>query len=110
MLSDLAIGLIPLFLCATIGTTSSTAVDPVGPLSNVAKRYGVWVHIDAAQAGCACICPECRHFIDRIEGANSFSLNAHKWFFTNLDCCCLWVKDPNALIKSLINKPRVLKK
>ncbi|XP_058197446.1 tyrosine decarboxylase-like [Rhododendron vialii] len=109
IVSDLAVGLIPLFLCATVGTTSSTAVDPVGPLSNVAKRYGVWVHVDAAYAGSACICPEFRHFIDGIEGANSFSLNAHKWFFTNLDCCCLWVKDPNALIKALSTNAECLR-
>ncbi|KAG5520648.1 hypothetical protein RHGRI_033281 [Rhododendron griersonianum] len=109
ILSDLVVGLIPLFLCATVGTTSSTTVDPVGLLSNVAKRYGVWVHIDAALAGSACICPEFRHFIDGIEGANSFSLNAHKWFFTNLDCCCLWVKDPNALIKALSTNPEYLR-
>ncbi|KAG5551554.1 hypothetical protein RHGRI_009829 [Rhododendron griersonianum] len=109
ILSDLAVGLIPLFLCAIIGTTSSTAVDPVGPLSNVARRYGVWDHVDAAQAGSAFICPMFRHFIDGIEGADSFSLNAHKWFFTNLDCCCLWVKDPNALIKALSTNPEFLR-
>lgn len=109
ILSDLTVGLIPLFVCATVGTTSSTAVDPVGPLCNVAKRYSMWVHIDAAYAGSALICPEFQHFIDGIEGANSFSLNAHKWFFTNLDCCCLWVKDPNALIKALSTNPECLR-
>ncbi|XP_043700782.1 tyrosine/DOPA decarboxylase 2-like isoform X2 [Telopea speciosissima] len=101
ILADLEAGLIPLFLCATVGTTSSTAVDPVGPLCDVAKEFGIWVHVDAAYAGSACICPEFRHFIDGVESADSFSLNAHKWFLTTLDCCCLWVKDPNALIKAL---------
>ncbi|KAA8514876.1 hypothetical protein F0562_018055 [Nyssa sinensis] len=101
ILSDVEAGLIPLFLCATVGTTSSAAVDPLGPLCDVAKDYGIWVHVDAAYAGSACICPEFRHFIDGVEGVNSFSFNAHKWLFTALDCCCLWVKDPNALIKSL---------
>ncbi|KAH7855632.1 hypothetical protein Vadar_026958 [Vaccinium darrowii] len=96
-------------LQGTTWTTSSTAVDPVGPLCNVAKRYNMWVHIDATYAGGALICPEFRHFIDGIEGANSFSLNAHKWFFTNLDCCCLWVKDSNALIKSLSTNPECLR-
>ncbi|XVF45990.1 hypothetical protein PTKIN_Ptkin02bG0252200 [Pterospermum kingtungense] len=98
---DLETGLVPFFLCATVGTTSTTAVDPIGPLCEVAQEHGMWVHVDAAYAGSACICPEFRHFIDGIEGANSFSFNAHKWFFTTLDCCCLWVKDPGALIKSL---------
>ncbi|OVA11563.1 Pyridoxal phosphate-dependent decarboxylase [Macleaya cordata] len=109
ILADIESGLIPLFLCATVGTTSSTAVDPIVPLCEVAKRYGIWVHVDAAYAGSACICPEFRHFIDGVEDADSFSLNAHKWFFTTLDCCCLWVKDPNALVKALSTNPEYLK-
>ncbi|XP_057949231.1 tyrosine decarboxylase-like [Malania oleifera] len=109
ILSDLDAGFIPLFLCATVGTTASTAVDPVGPLCAIAKDYNVWVHVDAAYAGSACICPEFRHFLDGVEGANSFSLNAHKWLLTNLDCCCLWVKDPTALIKVLSTNPEYLK-
>ncbi|CAK9143730.1 unnamed protein product [Ilex paraguariensis] len=107
--SDIKFGLIPLFFCATIGTTSSNAVDPLGPLCDVAKDYNIWVHVDAAYAGSAFICPEFRHFLDGIEGANSFSLNAHKWFFTTLDCCCLWVKEPSALIKALSTDPEYLK-
>ncbi|KAJ1420927.1 Pyridoxal-phosphate binding site [Sesbania bispinosa] len=99
--SDVQNGLVPCYLCVTVGTTSTTAIDPVEPLCKVAKDYGMWVHIDAAYAGSACICPEFRHLIDGVEDANSFSLNAHKWFLTNLDCCCLWVKDPTSLIKSL---------
>ncbi|KAL6500698.1 hypothetical protein OROHE_025495 [Orobanche hederae] len=69
--SDVESGLVPLFLCATIGTTSSTAVDPLGPLCDVAEEYGVWVHVDAAYAGSICICPEFRHFIDGVEKAHS---------------------------------------
>jgi aromatic-L-amino-acid decarboxylase len=75
----------------------------------VAKDYGMWVHVDAAYAGSACIFPEFRHFMDGVEDANSFSLNAHKWFLTTLDCCCLWVKDPSALIKSLLTNPEFLR-
>nr|XP_023908710.1 tyrosine decarboxylase 1-like [Quercus suber] len=107
--SDVQAGLVPLFLCATVGTTSTNAIDPIGPLCEVAKDFGIWVHIDAAYAGSALICPEFRHFIDGIEGANSFTLNAHKWFFTTLDCCCLWVKDPSALIKSLSTNAEFLR-
>ncbi|KAF5944032.1 hypothetical protein HYC85_018109 [Camellia sinensis] len=109
ILLDVESGLIPLFLCASVGTTSTTAIDPLGLLCDVAKRYDMWVHVDAAYTGSACICPEFRHYIDGVEGANSFSLNAHKWFFTNLDCCCLWVKDPNALIKALSTNPEYLR-
>ncbi|XP_017254123.2 tyrosine decarboxylase 4 [Daucus carota subsp. sativus] len=107
--TDLRDGLIPLYLCLTIGTTSSTAVDPVGLLSEVAKNYEIWVHVDAAYAGSACICPEFQHFLDGVENVNSFSLNAHKWFLTTLDCCCLWVKDPTALTKALSTNPEYLK-
>ncbi|KAI3845485.1 hypothetical protein MKX03_023420 [Papaver bracteatum] len=109
ILADIESGLVPLFLCATVGTTSSTAVDPIGPLCAVAKMFGIWVHIDAAYAGSACICPEFRHFIDGVEDADSFSLNAHKWFFTTLDCCCLWVKDSDSLVKALSTSPEYLK-
>lgn len=109
IISDKEAGMIPLFLCATVGTTSSTAVDPVEALCDVAKDYGIWVHVDAAYAGSACICPEFRHFINGLEGATSFSLNAHKWFFTNLDCCCLWTKDPSALVKALSTNPEYLR-
>ncbi|KAK4421057.1 Tyrosine/DOPA decarboxylase 2 [Sesamum alatum] len=107
--SDIESGMVPLFLCATIGTTSSTAVDPLAPLCEVAQEYGIWVHVDAAYAGSVCICPEYRHFLDGVENANSFSLNAHKWFLTTLDCCCLWVKDPSALVKALSTYPEYLR-
>ncbi|MED6106580.1 hypothetical protein PIB30_005864 [Stylosanthes scabra] len=99
--NDIRNGLVPCYLCATVGTTSTTAVDPVGALCHVTKKYRMWVHIDGAYEGSACICPEFRYLIDGVEDADSFSLNAHKWFLTNLDCCCLWVKDPLSLIRSL---------
>ncbi|KAK7292796.1 hypothetical protein RJT34_15650 [Clitoria ternatea] len=109
ILLDVKNGLIPCFLCATVGTTAMATVDPVGPLCKVAKEYGIWVHVDAAYAGSACICPEFRYCIDGVEEANSFSLNAHKWFLTNLACCCLWVKDRKALTKSLSENPEFLR-
>ncbi|CAA7408904.1 unnamed protein product [Spirodela intermedia] len=107
--ADVARGLVPLFLCATVGTTSSTAVDPVAGLCEVAKENNMWVHVDAAYAGGACILPEVRHVIDGVENADSFSFNAHKWFFTNLDCCCMWVKDPAALVAALSTNPEYLR-
>ncbi|RDY00983.1 Tyrosine/DOPA decarboxylase 2, partial [Mucuna pruriens] len=109
ILLDVENGLIPCFLCATVGTTAIATIDPVGPLCSVAKDYGIWVHVDAAYAGSACICPEFRYCIDGVEEANSFSLNAHKWFLTNLACCCLWVKDHTALTKSLSVDPPFLR-
>ncbi|KAM0053762.1 putative carboxy-lyase [Helianthus debilis subsp. tardiflorus] len=107
--SDVRAGLIPLYVCLTLGTTSTTAVDPLLALSEIAKRFLMWVHVDAAYAGSACICPEFRHFLDGVEGANSFSFNPHKWFLTTLDCCCLWVKDQTDLTKALSNDPELLK-
>lgn len=107
--ADVEAGLVPIYICATVGTTSTTSVDPLGPICDVARDYAMWVHVDAAYAGNACICPEFRHFIDGVEGATSFSMNAHKWFFTTHDCCCLWVREPSALIKSLSTNPEYLR-
>ena len=107
--SDIEKGFVPLYLCATIGTTSTNAVDPLDSLCEIAQQNGIWVHVDAAYAGSVCICPEFRHFLDGVEKANSFSLNAHKWFFTAPDCCCLWLKDPSALRNSLSVNPSYLK-
>uniref|UniRef100_A0A224XGU1 Tryptophan decarboxylase n=1 Tax=Hypericum tomentosum TaxID=1137039 RepID=A0A224XGU1_9ROSI len=106
---DVSRGLIPFFLCANVGTTSSTAVDPLPALGKIAKAQDLWFHVDAAYAGSACICPEYRHYIDGIENADSFNMNAHKWFLTNFDCSALWVKDRSALIKSLSTNPEFLK-
>ncbi|CAN1294651.1 Tyrosine decarboxylase [Linum perenne] len=106
---DLINDFVPFFLCATVGTTSTGAVDPLESICNVANKYGLWVHVDAAYAGSACICPEFRHYIDGVQGVESFSLNAHKWMLTTLDCCCLWLKHPNALKKSLSTNPEYLK-
>ncbi|KAJ9686824.1 hypothetical protein PVL29_015601 [Vitis rotundifolia] len=106
--ADVGAGLVPIHLCATLGTTSTTAVDPIGPLANVANDYGVWVHVDAAYAGSACICPEFRHHLDGIERVNSLSLSPHKWLLSYLDCCCLWVKQPSQIIRSLSTNPEYL--
>ncbi|XP_019178236.1 PREDICTED: tyrosine decarboxylase 1 [Ipomoea nil] len=106
---DLAAGLIPFFLCATVGTTSSTAVDPLLALGHIAKSNGMWFHVDAAYAGSACVCPEFRHYLDGVEEADSFNMNAHKWFLTNFDCSALWVKDRSALIQALSTNPEFLR-
>ncbi|XP_068668787.1 tryptophan decarboxylase TDC2-like [Aristolochia californica] len=109
MEADVAAGLVPVFLCATVGTTSTTAVDPVGALAEVAAEFGAWVHVDAAYAGSACICPEFRPYLDGVECANSISMSPHKWFLSYLDCCCLWVKKPDQLVHGLNIEPEYLK-
>ncbi|ESQ50405.1 hypothetical protein EUTSA_v10001969mg [Eutrema salsugineum] len=106
---DLEAGLIPFFLCANVGTTSSTAVDPLAALGEIAKSNEMWFHVDAAYAGSACICPEYRQYIDGVETADSFNMNAHKWFLTNFDCSLLWVKDQYALTEARSTNPEFLK-
>ncbi|KAL9660461.1 hypothetical protein QQ045_025276 [Rhodiola kirilowii] len=99
--SDIESGLIPLFLCGTIGTTAFGAVDPIRELGIMAKEFNMWFHVDAAYAGSACICPEFRPYMDGLELAYSFSTNPHKWLLSNMDCCVLWLKTPEHVIQSL---------
>ncbi|KAG6555029.1 hypothetical protein Mapa_003061 [Marchantia paleacea] len=107
---DAASGYEPFFLCSTMGTTSSAAVDPISELGDIALQYGMWHHVDAAYAGNACICPEFRHYLDGIEKADSYCMNPHKWLLTNFDCSTLWVKDPSSLTAALaIKVPEYLK-
>eukprot|EP00899_Mesostigma_viride_P019632 jgi/Mesvir1/27670/Mv07392-RA.1 len=106
---DLQQGLLPCFLCATLGTTSSTAVDPLGPLGAIAAAHGMWTHVDAAYAGSACICPEHRHHLDGVEVTDSFCMNAHKWLLTNFDCSAMWVKDSRFLLQALSLQPEFLR-
>ncbi|BBN16463.1 aromatic-L-amino-acid/L-tryptophan decarboxylase [Marchantia polymorpha subsp. ruderalis] len=107
--NDIAAGFIPFFVCGTVGTTSSSAVDPLHAIGDLAKSFGMWFHIDAAYAGSACICPEFRPFLDGVEKADSFCLNPHKWLLINFDSSCLWVKDPKALESALSTDPEYLK-
>lgn len=107
--TDVANGFVPIYLCLTVGSTSSNAIDPIDQFSDVANDYGIWLHVDAAYAGSACICPEFRRYLNGIEGVDSFSLSPHKWLLTYLDCCCLWVKNPSLLIRALSTNPEYLK-
>ncbi|GMJ05538.1 aromatic aldehyde synthase [Hibiscus trionum] len=107
--ADVAAGLVPVYLCLNLGTTSTTAVDPIEPLARVAKEHGMWVHVDAAYAGSACICPEFRNHLNGIERVDSLSLSPHKWLLSFLDCSCLWVQNSNALIKALSTNPEYLR-
>ncbi|XP_076934635.1 tryptophan decarboxylase TDC2-like [Bidens hawaiensis] len=107
--ADVEQGLVPFFLCLTIGTTSTTAVDPINTLADVANKYDMWVHVDAAYGGNACICPEYRHYLDGIERVDSLSLSPHKWLLSYAECCCLWVKNPNLIVDSLSMNPEYLR-
>ncbi len=106
--ADRADGLRPIFACATLGTTSSTAVDPIAAMGRICQEEGLWFHVDAAMSGTAAICPEYRHLHDGVEYADSYCFNPHKWMFTNFDCSCLWVADRTALIGALSILPEYL--
>jgi aromatic-L-amino-acid decarboxylase len=106
---DMAAGLTPFFVTATVGTTSSTALDPVRAIGDICQRYGLWLHVDAALAGPAAICPEFRWMQDGLEFADSYAFNPHKWMFTNFDCDCFYVKDRAALLNALSILPEYLR-
>ena len=107
--SDRAAGATPAMVSATVGTTSSGAVDPVRAIGEICRREGIWLHVDAAHAGSATICPEHRVLIDGVELADSYTFNPHKWLLTNFDCNCFWVADRAALINSLSVLPEYLR-
>jgi len=106
---DQAAGLLPFFVCATLGTTASGAVDPLEAVGAVAQRTGAWLHVDAAWAGAACVCPEHRSMLQGAEQADSFNTNPHKWLLTNFDCSALWVRDRQALTEALSITPEYLR-
>lgn len=106
---DLAEGNTPFFVCASVGSTSTNAMDPLQPIGEISRKYKLWMHIDAAMSGTAAICPEHRHFLNGVELADSFSFNPHKWMFTNFDCNCFFVANRAVLIKTLSILPEYLK-
>lgn len=107
--ADLAAGRHPCFACATVGTTSTTAVDPVRQIAEICRQHGIWLHVDSALAGTATICPEFRYLHDGLELVDSYGFNPHKWMFTNFDCNCFFVADRAALIRSLTILPEYLR-
>ncbi len=106
---DRAAGNIPFFVCATIGTTSSNAMDPVKAIGEICREEKCWLHVDAAMAGTAMICPEFRHLKTGVDLADSFCFNPHKWMFTNFDCDVFWVADRAELINAFTILPEYLR-
>jgi aromatic-L-amino-acid decarboxylase len=107
--SDREAGMNPFFVCATVGTTSSNAIDPVRAIGEICTREGIWLHVDAAMAGTAALCPELRFIHDGLELVDSYAFNPHKWMFTNFDCDCFYVRDKQALINALTILPEYLR-
>jgi aromatic-L-amino-acid decarboxylase len=106
--ADLAAGLVPTMVVASVGTTSSMAIDPVAAIARVAQAAGCWVHVDAAMAGNAAVCPEHRWIHDGVDLADSYCFNPHKWMFTNFDCDAFYVADRTALLDALSISPEYL--
>ena len=106
---DRSAGLVPCFVSATIGTTSSNAIDPLPEIGRICRENRLWFHVDAAMAGTAALCPEFRHIQGGVELADSYTFNPHKWMFTNFDCNCFYVADRKALIQTLSILPEYLR-
>jgi len=106
---DKRAGLIPCFVCATVGTTSSNAMDPLAEIGAICRQHNLWLHVDAAMSGTAALCPEFRHLQNGVEFADSYCFNPHKWMFTNFDCDCFWVADRRSLIQTLSILPEYLR-
>jgi len=107
--ADRAAGMLPCVIVATTGTTSTAAVDPVRAIGEIAKRENCWLHIDAAYAGSATICPEYRWIWDGFEYADSLVTNPHKWLFTQVDCSVLFTRRPDVLRETFSLVPEYLK-
>jgi aromatic-L-amino-acid decarboxylase len=106
---DLAAGRRPCAMVAAVGTTATTALDPVKGMAELAGRHGIWLHVDAAMAGSAMICPECRWMWDGVEQADSVVLNPHKWLGTGFDLSAYFVRDPEHLIRVMSTNPSYLR-
>jgi aromatic-L-amino-acid decarboxylase len=107
--NDRRSGLVPFFVCGTVGSTSSNAMDPLPAIAAICRERNLWFHVDAAMSGTAALCPEFRHFQEGVEHADSYCFNPHKWMFTNFDCDCFYVADRKALINTLSILPEYLK-
>ncbi|UCD74249.1 MAG: aspartate aminotransferase family protein [Phycisphaerales bacterium] len=107
--ADKAAGRLPCFVCATVGTTSSNAVDPLRAIGAICRQHDIWLHVDGAMSGTAAVCPEFRYIHDGLEFADSYCFNPHKWMFTNFDCDCFYVADRAALIRTLSILPEYLR-
>ncbi|XP_033307891.1 histidine decarboxylase isoform X2 [Bombus bifarius] len=106
---DRAAGLLPFFVCATLGTTGACAFDNLKEVGLVCEQNGLWLHVDAAYAGSAFVCPEFRGWLQGIEYADSIAFNPSKWLMVHFDCTAMWVKSSQALHRTFNVDPLYLK-
>lgn len=106
---DLAAGKRPFCVVATVGTTSTTSVDPVPQVADIAREFGLWLHVDAAYGGSACVVPEFQHHLAGCERADSLVVNPHKWLFTPIDISVFYTRHPDILRRAFSLVPEYLK-
>jgi len=107
--SDIAEGSVPFCIVATVGTTSTTSIDPVPAIAKLAQRFGLWLHIDAAYAGSAAVSPNNHWYLEGAEFADSLVTNPHKWLFTPLDLSILYCRKPEVLREAFSLVPEYLR-
>jgi aromatic-L-amino-acid/L-tryptophan decarboxylase len=107
--ADLREGLTPFAVVATVGTTSTTSIDPVPQIADVCANHGLWLHVDAAYAGSAAILPELRHILEGCDRADSFVLNPHKWLLTPMDLSAFYFRRPEMLRRAFSLTPEYLR-
>jgi aromatic-L-amino-acid decarboxylase len=106
---DRAAGRKPFFVAATVGTTSTTSIDPVAEIASIAEPRGLWLHVDSAYGGAAAILPELRHIFNGVERAHSVVINPHKWLFTPSDCSAFYTRRPDMLREAFSLVPAYLR-
>jgi aromatic-L-amino-acid decarboxylase len=106
---DIAEGMKPCCVVPTVGTTSTSSIDPVAEIVGIANEFGCWIHVDGAYGGTAAILPEFRHILNGVEHAHSLVLNPHKWLFTPIDCSVLYTNRPDILRQALSLVPEYLR-
>jgi len=107
--ADVAAGVVPALVVAAVGTTSTAAIDPVPEIGLLCGEFGAWLHVDAAYAGVAAVCPELRHVNAGLAYADSYCTNPHKWLLTNFDCDAFYVADRAPLLGALSILPEFLR-
>jgi aromatic-L-amino-acid decarboxylase len=105
---DIKKGLKPCAVIATIGTTNTTAMDPISDILSLTQKHNMWLHVDAAMAGTAMILPECRWMWDGIEGADSIIINPHKWLGVVFDCSLYYIRNREHLVRVMSTNPSYL--
>ncbi len=107
--TDIARGKRPCCIVASVGSTSTSAIEPIAAIADIAEQYGVWLHVDAAYGGPAAVLPEMRHIFDGVERAHSLVLNPHKWLYVGIDCSVLYTRFPEVLRRASSLSSEVLR-